>query len=330
MTAAVPGSPLGPVVVIVTAAGVPAEALSAVRAADVVYCAPGVGLTVPGAEPAPERSELLGVAERKSVVLLAADRADQAAQALVAAGARVVEQPTPPLQRAVEVMDTLRSPGGCPWDGEQTHESLRRYLLEEAYELLEAIESGDRRALREELGDVLLQVLFHARIAAEHADDPFDIDVVATELVDKLIRRHPQLFAGAEAAPTAQAQEENWHRLKQQQMGRTSTLDGVALGQPAAALAGKIVERVLRADLPEDLLSVDGPGAELFAHAARAMRAEREPEGELRAAAKRFAALVRRAEQAARADGADPLTMGADGWRRYWPKSEEEADTASA
>src|SRR5690606_36766513 len=108
--AAVPGSPLGPVVVIVTAAGVPAEALSAVRAADVVYCAPGVGLTVPGAEPAPERSELLGVAERKSVVLLAADRADQAAQALVAAGARVVEQPTPPLQRAVEVMDTLRSP----------------------------------------------------------------------------------------------------------------------------------------------------------------------------------------------------------------------------
>lgn len=328
MTAAVPGSATSPVVVIVTSAGVPAEALGAVRAADVVYLAPGVELTVPGAEPAPDDTELVQVAGLKSVVLLAADRSDRAAAALVAAGATVIEPSA--LARAVAVMDRLRSPGGCPWDAEQTHESLRRYLLEETYELLEAIETDDRAALREELGDVLLQVLFHARIAAEHPDDAFDIDDVAAELVDKMVSRHPQIFGEAAAVPSAEAQEQNWHRLKQKQKARTSTLDGVAMGQPAAALAGKIVERVLRAEFPADLLAGDGPGAALFDHAAQVMRDGREPEGELRAAAKRFAAAVREAEQAARADGVDPLVMGAQGWRRYWPADDKnETDTAS-
>src|ERR1700712_2762221 len=93
---------------------------------------------------------------------------------------------TTPLQRAVEIMDRLRSPGGCPWDAAQTHESLTKYLLEEAYEVIEAIETGDVQLLREELGDLLLQVLFHARIASE-APDGFDIDEVATDLVEKLI-----------------------------------------------------------------------------------------------------------------------------------------------
>src|SRR5205807_6093040 len=97
---------------------------------------------------------------------------------------------------AVAVMNRLRSPGGCPWDAEQTHDSLRQYLIEETYELLEAIEDGDRALLREELGDVLLQVLFHARIAAEDAVDPFGVDEVAADLVGKLVGRHPHVFAG--------------------------------------------------------------------------------------------------------------------------------------
>src|SRR6201992_791166 len=108
---------------------------------------------------------------------------------------------SPALLRAVEVMDQLRSPGGCPWDAEQTHESLARYLLEETYEALEAIETGDAVLLREELGDLLLQVLFHARLAEElPPGEPFSIEEVAGDLGDKLIRRHPPVFAEASSA----------------------------------------------------------------------------------------------------------------------------------
>lgn len=234
------------------------------------------------------------------------------------AATRGAPAPESALQRAVAVMDRLRSPGGCPWDAEQTHESLRRYLVEETYELLEAIESGDRAELLEELGDVLLQVLFHARVAAEHPEQPFDIDDVAAELVDKLIARHPHVFSGAEVIHSAEAQEQRWHDLKHEQKGRESSVDGVALGQPAAALAGKLVQRTARLGLPAELVSQPGIGGELFAAAAAAMREGIEPELELRAAAKGFAAAVRATEAAARADGADPANMGADGWRRYW------------
>src|SRR5579875_3948115 len=103
---------------------------------------------------------------------------------------------TSQLQRAVEVMDRLRSPGGCPWDAEQTHASLARYLLEETYEVLEAIETADPVLLREELGDLLLQVLFHARLAEElPSGSRFATGDVAQDLVDKLLRRHPHVFA---------------------------------------------------------------------------------------------------------------------------------------
>ncbi|MGH3432797.1 MAG: MazG family protein, partial [Thermocrispum sp.] len=259
----------GSVVVILTAAGVPAAALAAVRAADVVYAAHGVDLEATGSEPAPEQPELVSVAAHKAVVLLAADAADPAAVALAAAGVPVIEQPVRPLLRAVDVMDRLRSPGGCPWDAEQTHESLRRYLVEETYELLDAIESGDRGALLEELGDVLLQVLFHARVAAEHPDEPFDVDDVAAELVDKLVSRHPHVFGSGEAVRTAEAQEQRWQQLKHAQQRRESIVDGVALGQPAAALAGKLAQRTAQLDLPDELLDRD----ELFLRAALTMRA---------------------------------------------------------
>ncbi len=152
------------------------------------------------------------------------------------------------LDRAVEVMDQLRSPGGCPWDAEQTHESLARYLIEETYEVLEAIETGDETLLREELGDILLQVLFHARIASERseAEGGFDIEDVAGDLVDKLVRRHPHVFSDAHA-PDADAVNETWEMQKIAEKGRTSATDGVPLAQPALALAGKLVSRVNRA-----------------------------------------------------------------------------------
>ena len=124
----------------------------------------------------------------------------------------------------VEVMDRLRSPGGCPWDAEQTHASLVKYLLEEAYETAEAIEDGDEAALREELGDVLLQVVFHSRIAAERPDG-WSIDDVANDIVEKLVRRHPHVF-GSASATTARDVESNWERLKAAEKGRTSAVDG--------------------------------------------------------------------------------------------------------
>src|SRR3954463_5244755 len=134
-----------------------------------------------------------------------------------------------PLERAVEVMDRLRSPGGCPWDAAQTHESLTRYLLEETYEVLEAIETGDPALLREELGDLLLQVLFHARLTQELAgDEAFGIEEVAGDLVDKLIRRHPHVFAdgsGGSAAVDTQTLNETWEMHKIAEKGRTSAAD---------------------------------------------------------------------------------------------------------
>jgi XTP/dITP diphosphohydrolase len=222
---------------------------------------------------------------------------------------------------AAAVMDRLRSPGGCPWDAEQTHESLLQYLIEECYELYQAIEDGDRDAIREELGDVLLQVLFHARVAAEDGARPFTIDDVAGDLVAKLVGRHPHVFAGSEQIDTAERQERRWEELKRAEKQRESSVDGVPLGQPAAALAAKLTSRTARAHLPADLLPAGvSVGDQLFALAAKAKLAGVDPEAELRSAARRFADTVRAAEQAAVADGADPHTLDAAAWRRYWPQ----------
>ena len=153
----------------------------------------------------------------------------------------------------VAVMDRLRSPGGCPWDRQQTHQSLVKYLLEEAYETVETIEDGDfetpgegRDALREELGDVLLQVAFHSRIAQEHAEEPFGIDDVAQGIVTKLIRRHPHVFGGGEAH-TASDVEANWEQIKAEEKGRSSAVEGVPLAQPALSLAEKLMKRAKNA-----------------------------------------------------------------------------------
>ena len=161
-----------------------------------------------------------------------------------------MSQPGAQLLAAVRIMDRLRSPGGCPWDAEQTHASLAPYLMEEAYETLEAIELGDLAALREELGDLLLQVLFHARLAEEAAPEQrFDIDDVAADLVAKLTRRHPHVFGDQQAADAA-AVAVNWEQIKQVEKRRSSVTDGIPFGQPALALAAKLVGRSGRAGLP--------------------------------------------------------------------------------
>jgi XTP/dITP diphosphohydrolase len=142
----------------------------------------------------------------------------------------------------VAVMDRLRSPGGCPWDARQTHASLVEYLIEEAYETVETIEESDRDGLREELGDLLLQVVFHARIAAEDPDDPWTIDDVADGIVTKLVARHPHVF-GAATAETAEEVEANWHALKAKEKGRESVTDGIPAALPSLVHAGKVLSR---------------------------------------------------------------------------------------
>ena len=157
------------------------------------------------------------------------------------------------LLRLREVMDRLRSPGGCPWDAEQTHESLLKYLLEESYEFIESVEEKDRAAMREELGDLLLQVYFHSRMAEEDGSDPFNIEDVAKIVADKLERRHPHVFGDVKVSGTDEVLA-NWEMQKAEEKGRTSAIDGVPLAQPALPLANKLIYRAdkFKYDLPVD------------------------------------------------------------------------------
>ena len=226
------------------------------------------------------------------------------------------EPPGAHLLDLVSIMDTLRV--SCPWDREQTHASLVRYLLEEAYEAVETVEDGDLASLREELGDVLLQVLFHARIAAERAagDGGFTIDDVADTLAAKLIRRHPHVF-GSTAVSSAADVNRNWEEIKKAERaqrsaaaggGPPSVLDGVPFGQPALSLAAQLQRRAERAGMPGGSFAAGDPrgdgdppgdgdageiGEELMRVVARAQAAGLDPELELRAAARRFAERVR-------------------------------------
>jgi XTP/dITP diphosphohydrolase len=220
----------------------------------------------------------------------------------------------------VSVMDTLRR--NCPWDAKQTHESLAPYLIEESYEALDALESGDRQALREELGDVLLQVMFHARVAQERSDETgFDVDDVADGIVTKLVRRHPHVFADV-AVSGAEDVKRNWDQIKAAERAAAtgaagSVLDGVPFGQPALALAAQLQRRAERAGVPAELAVADGSGAdgsgagldagdglgaELFELVAKARAAGLDPELELRGAARRYQDRVHAWEQAQAAD----------------------------
>ena len=194
-------------------------------------------------------------------------------------------------------MDQLRSPGGCPWDAEQTHRSLARYLLEETYEVLEAIETDDPALLREELGDLLLQVLFHARLAEEDAE-PYSIEDVAGDLADKLIRRHPHVFADGERTDAASLNE-TWEKQKIAEKGRTSAVDGVPIAQPALALASKLVSRARRAELELVASREDEIGFRLFELVEEAVAAGVDPETALRRTAMAYRAAIIAAERGA-------------------------------
>lgn len=185
-------------------------------------------------------------------------------------------------------MDRLRSPAGCPWDAQQTHASLAPYAVEEAYELAEAAstEPIDRAHLREELGDLLLQVVFHARVAQEDASDPFDLDDIALGIAEKLRRRHPHVFGGGDARTPEQVAD-RWEELKAaEKPERTGILDGVPVGMAALERAATYVSRLDRAgrgDVIDGLTSADGDvGPRLLALVAQAHRAGIDPSAALR------------------------------------------------
>ena len=206
------------------------------------------------------------------------------------------------LIRLAEVMNTLRSPGGCPWDAEQTHESLLKYLLEESYEFVESIETGNRADMREELGDILLQVYFHSRIAQEHESEPFNVDDVAKAVADKLISRHPHVFSDVKVDSSSDVLE-NWERIKREEKGRTSAHDGVPIGQPALSLASKLVYRAQKNKLSTPELpsrdiapSEESLGRELLSLISWAVEHGLDPEVALRKAALEFRDDITREE----------------------------------
>jgi XTP/dITP diphosphohydrolase len=207
------------------------------------------------------------------------------------------------LQRLVEVMDRLRSPGGCPWDAEQTHESLVKYLLEESYEFIDSVDAKDREGMREELGDVLLQVYFHSRIAQDHPTDPFSIEDVARSIADKLIRRHPHVFEGLQVSGTEEIID-NWEEIKAKEKGRTSALDGVALAQPALPLVEKLLYRAEKYKVNVELTKYqsDKPatqesvGEALASIIAWARDNEIDPENALRLYGRQIAEQIKAAE----------------------------------
>jgi len=191
-------------------------------------------------------------------------------------------------------MDKLRSPGGCPWDAEQDHQSLLKYLLEESYEFIEAVEDEDRVAMQEELGDLLLQVFFHARVAEDHKSAPFNIEDVAKGCADKLERRHPHVFGDISVKDSAEVVE-NWEKLKASEKGRSSAIEGVPLAQPALPLIAKLLDRAANLDyqlkIKNDLLLNENTDSVAFGNLmvgliAQAVELGIDPEVSLRNAAK--------------------------------------------
>lgn len=206
----------------------------------------------------------------------------------------------------VAVMDRLRAPGGCPWDAAQTHETLVPYLVEEAFEAAEAVETADRAGLREELGDVLLQVVFHARVAAEHPADPFDVDDVAEGIVRKLVSRHPHVFADPAGADSGAADssaqsvasvEASWEQLKAAEKQRAHVLDGVPLALPALARADKVLGRLARAGLDTGPAGDGSVGADLLDVVRRARAQGVDPEAALRAQVRELESVARQGAQ---------------------------------
>jgi nucleoside triphosphate diphosphatase len=268
-------------------------------------------------------------------VLLSSDSDHPAVKARLAAGDKLIAAPgAAPGERlvdAVAMMDKLRSSG--PWESEQTHDSLRRYLLEETYEVFDAVRGGNADELREELGDVLLQVLFHARIAEDAPHHPFTIDDVADSLVRKLGNRVPAVLAGESISLDEQLAQ--WEKRKALEKSRNSSMDDVPTGQPALALAQKVIERVSAAGLPADLVPDTITSV--------TVSVDSDAENALRSAVLEFMDTVRQAEHAIAAgrrgedvpEELDVATLGEiseEEWRAYWPTAalEDARDEAHA
>ena len=258
-------------------------------------------------------------------VLLSSDPNHPAVTARLAAGARLISAPESSrgerLVDAVAMMDKLRTAG--PWEGEQTHDSLCRYLLEETYELLDAVRGGNADQLRDELGDLLLQVLFHARIAEDAAHLPFTIDDVATALMRKLGNRVPEVLAGKTISLEDQLAQ--WEARKAAEKPRYSVMDDVHTGQPALALAQKVIERVNKAGLPADLIPTEITSI--------SVAVDLDTENSLRTAVLEFADTVRVTEKAIATtrrggsvpDEFDVTPLGEiteEEWRAHWPSAE--------
>jgi XTP/dITP diphosphohydrolase len=233
---------------------------------------------------------------------------------------------------AVAIMDTLRSSG--PWEGEQTHDSLRRYLLEETYELFDAVRSGNADELREELGDVLLQVLFHARIAEDALELPFNIDDVADALVRKLGNRVPAVLAGETVSLEDQlAQWEERKATESSVKARRSSVDDVPTAQPALALTQKVYERVTAAGLPEELIPGDlvAIGTEFGGDAENALRTRTlEFMETVRKVEQNVIASRRGADVPAELDDATLGSVSEAEWRAHWPTDEATAEGSAA
>ncbi|MDT5113004.1 MAG: nucleoside triphosphate diphosphatase [Mycobacterium sp.] len=255
-------------------------------------------------------------------VLLSSDPDHPQVTARLAAGEALITAPGPQpgdrLIDAVALMDKLRTSG--PWESEQTHDSLRRYLLEETYELFDAVRGGDAQQLREELGDVLLQVLFHSRIAEDSTLLPFNIDDVADSLVRKLVHRVPGVLAGEPISLEQQLAQ--WEERKAQEKPRSSSMDDVPTGQPALALTQKVYERVVAAGLPADLVPDEMVSIEVGVGG--------DAENALRSVTLEFMDTVRKVEYsiAASRRGEDMPevldisqlgTVSEEEWRAHWP-----------
>ncbi|WP_082974154.1 nucleoside triphosphate pyrophosphohydrolase [Mycobacterium sp. E740] len=273
--------------------------------------------------------------EEAAPVLLSSDRGHPAVRARLAAGDKVISAPDAvPGERlvdAVAMMDKLRISG--PWESEQTHDSLRRYLLEETYEVFDAVHSGDAHALRDELGDVLLQVLFHARIAEDSPQNAFGIDDVADSLVRKLGNRVPAVLAGQPISLEEQLAQ--WEQRKALEKPRHSVMDDVPTAQPALALAQKVIERVTAAGFPADLIPKAVTSVTVWMAG--------DAENALRSAVLRFMETVRWTERAITAgrradvvpDELDAAPLGRvteEEWRAHWPsdRPHEAAEASEA
>ena len=248
----------------------------------------------------------------------------------------------------VTTMDRLRSPGGCPWDAKQSHDSLAPYLLEEAYEAFQAIEDDDSEALREELGDVLLQVAFHARLAEERDEDErWTIDDVAAGLVEKLVRRHPHVFGDVDVSG-ADDVVANWDAIKAEEKGRASAVEGVAMSSPALTLAATLQRKAAKLGVPLELVSPELAAAQTPAAAVAALAAAFEDsaglesagallwglvevlrshdidgESALRARARVFRDRLATVERDAHEAGVDVRDLAPGEWRARWDSSSQ-------